>query len=397
MNDKPLELLFVAGARPNFIKLASLVAAADERDDVKRCIVHTGQHYDERLSKEIFRDLELPEPNVNLGVGSASHGRQLARILEGFEEVLREKSPDAVVVVGDVNSTVAASILASRAQIPLVHVEAGLRSKDRTMPEEINRVMTDSISDFLFVTEADGMENLRAEGVPEERCFLVGNTMVDTLLRHVEKAKRRDICQRLGLGGLGASDELAKSGGLGASDELAKSGGLGDFGVVTLHRPATVDDEQRLKAVLDALLEVAKELPLVFPMHPRTKGRLEDFGFMKELESRIKTTEALSYLDFLCLQSRARLLLTDSGGIQEEAVVLEKPCLTIRENTERPCTVAAGSNRLLGCDGAGIVEAFRELMDAPPPIIERPAGWDGAAGRRIMEILLRELPLQGRR
>ena len=368
-----MRLLCVAGARPNFVKLASLVEAARHRSDVEVIIIHTGQHYDEKMSKEIFDDLGLPEPDENLDVRSASHGVQIARILERFEPLLARVKPDAVLVVGDVNSTAACSILASRARIPLVHVEAGLRSFDRSMPEEVNRLLTDSIADFLFVTEPSGMDNLKKEGVPEERCFLVGNTMVDTLLHHLDRARAIDMRKKLSLG----------------KDE--------DYGVVTLHRPSTVDDGKVLCDVCEALSVIAKRIRLVFPVHPRTRDRLRHHSIdLSSLEG-ILLTEPLSYLEFLSLQAGSRILLTDSGGIQEEAVITQVPCVTLRENTERPVTITAGVNRLVGHDKQAIIEEALRILDNPPIRVDRPQGWDGKAGDRILATLVEKIPQLGLR
>jgi len=371
---RPLHMLCVAGARPNFVKLASLVAAAKQRGDVVTTVVHTGQHYSAALSDELFRDLALPEPDVNLEVGSASHAVQLARLMERFEPTLAERRPAVVVVVGDVNSTVACALVASRARVPTAHVEAGLRSGDRGMPEEVNRVMTDAIADLLFVSEPSGMRNLAAEGVPAERCFLVGNTMVDTLLVHLERARTVDVARRLGLG-----------------DE--------PYGVVTLHRPGNVDSRDVLAPILDGLAAVAAALRLVFPVHPRTRERLERFGLLEALTAggRVALTEPLGYLDFLALNAGAKLILTDSGGIQEEAVVLEVPCLTLRPSTERPATIEAGVNRLVDGTAEAIVTAARDATRGAKLRVRRPEYWDGRAGERILRLLVERLPVLGLR
>ena len=368
-----MRVLCVAGARPNFVKLASIVEAARQRNDVEVIIIHTGQHYDQKMSKEIFQDLGLPEPDENLDVRSASHGVQMARILERFEPVLAREKPDVVLVVGDVNSTAACSILASRARIPLVHVEAGLRSFDRAMPEEVNRLLTDSIADFLFVTEPSGMENLANEGVPQERCFLVGNTMVDTLLHHLDRAKKIPIRKKLAI-----------------AEE-------GEYGVITLHRPSTVDFEHVFRDVASALKEIAQKIPLVFPVHPRTKDRMKAFAIDLGQNDGITLVEPLSYLEFLALQAGSRILLTDSGGIQEEAVITEVPCVTLRENTERPVTITAGINRLVGHDKGAIIKEALEILEGPKVKVKRPEGWDGKAGDRILATLVEKVPLLGLR
>lgn len=369
-----MRICLVAGARPNFMKLASLTDAMARRSDLEAVVVHTGQHYDEAMSESFFRQLGLPVPTVNLEVGSAPHGVQLARIIERFEAWLLEARPDAVLVVGDVNSTVACGLVASRYAIPLVHVEAGLRSGDRTMPEEINRILTDSISDLLFVTEPSGLENLAREGAPAERCFLVGNTMIDTLLRHRSRARASTVVADLAL--------------------TPRA-----YGVVTLHRPANVDVAERLLALVDALRRVARRLPLVFPVHPRTRSRLVAAGLDEAslAAEGLKLVTPLAYLEFLALQDSARLLMTDSGGIQEEAVVLGVPCLTLRENTERPVTIASGANELVGVDPERIVEAAERSLDRDMPRVTPPPTWDGKAGERIAEILATALPRLGRR
>jgi len=369
-----MKLLCVAGTRPNFVKISSIVNAARKRSDVEVVVVHTGQHYDQKMSKEIFTDLKLPEPDINMGVGSGSHGSQLAKILEGFEPILKKYSPDCVLVVGDVNSTLACSIVTSRARIPLIHVEAGLRSGDRNMPEETNRVMTDSIADFLFVTEESGLNNLKAEAVSPERVFLVGNTMVDTLLTHLEMATPSNIVKELNL-----------------ED--------GNYGVVTLHRPSNVDNKTIMRGLGEALHEVADKLPLVFPMHPRTRKKLNELELFDWFTGHKNLTviPPQSYLEFLALQSKAKLLLTDSGGIQEEAVVLQVPCITLRENTERPVTIESGGNTLVGTNKEAIINAAFDVINGKIQDITVPKTWDGKAGDRILEILVEKLDSVGLR
>jgi UDP-N-acetylglucosamine 2-epimerase (non-hydrolysing) len=358
-----LDVLSVAGARPNFMKIAPLAWRLRGLDGVRHRIVHTGQHYDRNMSDVFFEDLGIEPPWRNLNVGSGTHAKQTADIMTAFEPVLDEAAPSVVVVVGDVNSTIACALVAVKKGIPVAHVEAGLRSFDRSMPEEINRVLTDAISDSLFVTERSGRDNLLREGVPADRIFMSGNAMIDTLLRLRERATRSDVLPRLGLE-------------------------RGNFCVVTLHRPSNVDAPEKLRGILDALGAVARECPVVFPVHPRTRARLAGIGFDAASSPGLRICDPLSYLDFLALMEASRLLVTDSGGIQEEACVLKIPCLTLRENTERPVTVEVGINRLVGSDPARIrSEALRLIRDGVamagvPPL------WDGRAAERIVEVLI---------
>jgi UDP-N-acetylglucosamine 2-epimerase (non-hydrolysing) len=355
----------VVGARPNLIKIAPLLEAFSRRPGIEALLVHTGQHYDANMSELFFRELGIPEPDLNLEVGSASHAVQTAEIMRAFEPVVLEHRPDAVIVVGDVNSTIACGLVAVKLGVRLAHVEAGLRSFDRSMPEEINRVLTDAISDFLFCTEESGVRNLRREGVPAERIHLVGNVMIDTLLRHREKADQSRILADLGLAPRA-------------------------FAVLTLHRPANVDDPAVLGRLVEALEEIHRDLAIAFPVHPRTRQKLAAFGLAERLAAlpELRLVEPLGYLDFLKLMADARLVLTDSGGIQEETAILGVPCLTLRENTERPVTVACGTNRLVGRDPGRILSAWREIRDgaAPPPRV--PPLWDGRAAERIAAVLL---------
>ena len=362
-----LRIVNVVGARPNFMKIAPLMAAYGRSDAIEPVLVHTGQHYDDAMSELFFRDLGIPEPDINLGVGSGSHAVQTAEIMKAFEGVVLERRPDAVLVVGDVNSTIACGLVAVKLGIPLVHVEAGLRSGDRSMPEEINRVLTDAISELLFCTEQSGVENLLAEGVSQDRVFLVGNVMVDTLLAHLEKASRSSILSDLGLEPRG-------------------------YGVLTLHRPSNVDDVSTLSGILTALETIQRRLPLVFPLHPRSRAALEKANFQARVEAMdyLRIVEPLGYLDFLKLMSDARLVLTDSGGIQEETTILRVPCLTLRENTERPVTVELGTNRLVGMETESILTAFRETMSSLVSS-EAPPLWDGKSADRIVGTLTANL------
>ena len=368
------KILCVAGARPNFMKIAPVVRALGASPHLEPRLVHTGQHYDEKLSRVFFDHLGMSRPHIELAVGSGSHAAQTAEIMRRFEPVLAEEQPHGVLVVGDVNSTLACALAAAKyrrrepfhtslgARIrPLViHVEAGLRCFDDDMPEEVNRRLTDSIGDLLFVTEAAGVENLRREGVPEERIHLVGNVMIDTLLASKDEAV--------------ASPVLA---------DLALQEGA--YGLVTLHRPSNVDESETLRALVAALDEVALRLPLVFPVHPRTRARLDDAAIRPDSE-RWKIVDPLGYLDFLKLMSSARVVFTDSGGIQEETTVLGVPCVTLRRNTERPVTISEGTNHLGGTSRDGILAAFEEAVQPGPPR-SVPDLWDGRAAERICSVL----------
>ncbi len=363
-----MRIINIVGTRPNLMKIAPLMEAYADAPGIEPILVHTGQHYDDNMSDLFFRQLGIPEPDLNLGVGSGSHAVQTAEIMKAFEPVARERDPSAVVVVGDVNSTIACGLVAAKLGIPVAHVEAGLRSFDRTMPEEINRVLTDAISDLLFCTEQSGVENLRREGVAEERIHLVGNLMIDTLLRHRARAAQSPILDDLGLAS-------------------------GRYAVLTLHRPSNVDDPETLGRIWDALEALQRDMLLVFPAHPRTRRRMTEFGLSPRIDAleNLRVLEPLGYLDFLQLMACARLVLTDSGGIQEETTVLEVPCLTLRENTERPVTVEAGGNQVVGSDPGRILAAYRKIVDGKAGSGETPPLWDGRAAGRIVEILERVL------
>jgi UDP-N-acetylglucosamine 2-epimerase (non-hydrolysing) len=360
-----VKLVNVVGARPNLMKIAPLMEAWARRTGVEALLVHTGQHYDANMSELFFRELGIPEPDLNLEVGSASHAVQTAEIMRAFEPVVREHRPDAVIVVGDVNSTIACGLVAVKLGVRLAHVEAGLRSFDRTMPEEINRVLTDAISDALFCTEESGVVNLRREGIAPERIHLVGNVMIDTLLRHRAKAEQSGVLAELGLAPR-------------------------TYAVVTLHRPANVDDAAVLERLVDALEAIHRDLAIAFPVHPRTRQKLAASGLAARLAALdgLRLVEPLGYLDFLKLMAEARLVLTDSGGIQEETTILGVPCLTLRENTERPVTVECGTNRVVGRDPARILAAWREIRDGAPGPARVPPLWDGRAAERIAEVLV---------
>lgn len=366
MKSRPLRLLLVGGARPNFMKIAPLLRAfraRPRRFDAR--LVHTGQHYDAAMSDVFFEELGLPEPDIHLGAGSATHAVQTARIMEAFEKVLQSERPDWVIVVGDVNSTVACSLVATKMSppVPVAHVEAGLRSRDRTMPEEINRVVTDTLSELLFTTSADADRNLRAEGIDRRRIHRVGNLMIDTLRRHLRSADGAAVMREHGI--------------------------ARPFGLLTLHRPSNVDDPDALRRIFGALEEVGKDLPIIFPVHPRTVKTLRDFG-LGDLNGRngsaVRHIQPLGYLDFLHLQKRAALVLTDSGGIQEEASILGVPCLTLRDNTERPVTITHGTNRLVGTDPGRIVAAARRVLRRPSRRKRTIPLWDGRAAARIVKV-----------
>jgi UDP-N-acetylglucosamine 2-epimerase (non-hydrolysing) len=362
-----MRVLHVAGARPNFMKVAPVIRALRARG-VETFLVHTGQHYDPTMSELFFRDLGLPEPDVHLGVGSGSHAQQTARVMERLEPVLLERRPDLVVVVGDVNSTLAGALVCAKLGVPVAHVEAGLRSFDRSMPEEINRVLTDQVSELLFTTSPEAEANLLREGIERARIHFVGNPMIDSLERHLAQAARSDVLDRLGLS-------------------------EGSYGVVTLHRPSNVDDPGRLAGILEALRDVASEIPVVFPAHPRTTRTIRAAGLDRFVGDGaagrgIDLTEPLGYLDFLRLMAGARLVLTDSGGIQEETTVLGVPCLTLRPNTERPITIEMGTNRLVGSRPEDIRREALAVLAAPRPTPRRPPLWDGRAGERIAEVIV---------
>ena len=389
------KILSVVGARPNFMKVAALCEAikehnAEKPDSLEHMLVHTGQHYDANMSDFFFNDLDLPKPHLFLGVGSGSHSSQTAKIMEGFEKVLLTEKPSVVVVVGDVNSTVACALVTKKTWcssapygkdfIPkLAHVEAGLRSFDRTMPEEINRIVTDSVSDYLFTTEESANQNLRREGVPESKVHFVGNVMIDTLLRHRAKAKESTILNDLQLFG----------------DRQVRP-----YAILTLHRPNNVDDAQTFSRMVQSFLEVSHHMPIIFPAHPRTLKQIQesDLGdyfvdhFMDgpdpwDSRVRIRLVPPLGYLDFLQLMAHAKVVLTDSGGVQEETTILGVPCITLRENTERPATLKHGTNVLVGADPQKIIAEFSRVLQQSPKPQSVPPYWDGQAARRIVKVL----------
>jgi len=362
-----MKIVNIVGARPNLVKIAPLLREMRKHSEIQPALVHTGQHYDEKLSDIFFRQMAIPEPDVNLEVGSGSHAWQTAEVLKRIEIVLLERRPDLLLVVGDVNSTIAASLAAVKIGIKVAHVEAGLRSFDRTMPEEINRVLTDALADYLFVTEEDAVENLLREGRPRKSIYLVGNVMIDALRQFLPIAQQSRIIQDLNLMN-GASHV--------------------PFAVLTLHRPSNVDSATTLRSLLAAVEEVANELPIIFPVHPRTHEKLMQIS--RQEHPGLRFIPPVGYLDFLCLLSRARMVLTDSGGIQEETTALGVPCLTLRENTERPITVTQGTNQIVGQDPDKILAATRNILAGITKAGRVPDLWDGHAAERIVQILLRD-------
>lgn len=381
MNSK--KIIIVVGARPNFIKSSALWEEFIKHPELRIILLHTGQHYDSEMSDSFFKELNLPEPNIYLGIGSGTHAEQTGKIMIAAEKVFLKEKPDLVLVVGDVNSTIACALVAAKLLIPVAHVEAGLRSFDRTMPEEINRLLTDHVSDFLFTTCEDANINLRNEGIPENKIFFVGNVMIDTLLRKIEIAKKSDILKRL------SND---------AKNELKK------YALLTLHRPSNVDDPGILQGILHVLLDFSRHIPIIFPVHPRTLSRLRKFGLMQLIDYRecissewrnadsqkIIGLSPLGYLDFLCLMANATMVITDSGGIQEETTILGIPCLTLRENTERPITVREGTTVILGNNPDVIKSYLSNVMKSCTPRKDMPELWDGRAAERIVSVLKRK-------
>ncbi|MGD0061486.1 MAG: UDP-N-acetylglucosamine 2-epimerase (non-hydrolyzing) [Verrucomicrobiia bacterium] len=364
-----MRIVNVVGARPNFMKMAPLMAEyARHPEDFAPMLVHTGQHYDDNMSNLFFEELHLPKPDVHLGVGSGSHAEQTARVMIELEKLLLSDRPDLVLVVGDVNSTLAAALVAAKLCIPLAHVEAGLRSFDRTMAEEINRVVTDTLSDYCFTTCADANENLLREGIAREKIFFVGNVMIDTLLKLRDESLQSNIREKLRLDS--------------------------EYGYVTLHRASNVDSKAVLSGILSALETIQTRLPLAFPVHPRTQARLKEFGFWEHIVKwpNTRVVEPLGYLDSLRLMAGAKVVLTDSGGIQEETTVLGVPCLTLRENTDRPVTVTEGTSTLVGMDKEKIIAEAVKIIDGNSKSGRIPKYWDGNAASRITKCLLEHPP-----
>jgi UDP-N-acetylglucosamine 2-epimerase (non-hydrolysing) len=363
-----MKIICIAGARPNFMKIAPIMEAFSVCPEIEPILVHTGQHYDEKMSGLFFHELGIPKPDVNLEVGSGSHAVQTAEIMKAFEPVCLREKPDCVLVVGDVNSTIAGGLVAVKLGIKLIHVEAGLRSGDRSMPEEINRILTDSISDLLFCTEKSGVENLRKEGIDVSKIHLVGNVMIDTLLKNREKAEKSTILEDWNLT-------------------------PGHFATMTLHRPGNVDDLKVFVGILDAIEIIQRDMPVIFPIHPRTKKNIEMFGLQERVEKMInlRLVEPIGYLDFLKLNTNAFVVLTDSGGLQEETTILKVPCITLRENTERPVTCEIGSNQLTGVKTSAILTAYEKIKSGKLHEPQIPELWDGKAAERIVKILISPL------
>lgn len=362
-----MKILLLAGARPNFIKIAPIIEAfrdpkRPQNSPIRYKIVHTGQHYDIQMSEIFFRELGIPYPDINLEVGSGSHAVQTAKIMIRFEQVCFEQKPDRVVVVGDVNSTMACTLVATKLGIPVAHVEAGLRSFDRSMPEEINRIVTDSLADILFTPSKDADENLLREGIPKSKIKLVGNIMIDTLVGNLEKARSKKTHCRTGYKGK-------------------------DFVYVTLHRPPNVDNKETLSAIIGNLEKLSSSIHVCFPLHPRTKKMLTTYGIAYKNNHRFKLIDAVGYLDSLCLAENARFVLTDSGGLQEETTFFRTPCLTLRPNTERPITITEGSNKLTNIDS--LWSDIEDLLNGPARRGKIPHLWDGKTAERILQHLIK--------
>lgn len=370
---KKYKIILVAGARPNFMKIAPLMKEFRKHEQFDPLIVHTGQHYDDNMSDLFFRQLNIPKPDINLEVGSDSHARQTARIMERFEKVCIDEKPDLVIVVGDVNSTAACTLVASKLHIKTAHYEAGLRSRDKSMPEEINRMVTDAICDLYFTTSKDADGNLVQEGIDSERIHMVGNLMIDTLANNLERTKNITV----------ELETLDKSKVVIGSD-LKKY----EYGVMTFHRPANVDSEKSLNKLVNIWQKIGEDLPLIFPAHPRTIKNAEQYGLlekMKDTENLI-LTEPIGYLEFINLLRNARIVLTDSGGIQEETTYMGIPCLTVRPNTERPITIWEGTNKLINIDE--IESEVEKILQGQTKSGQRPKYWDGKSAKRIAKILM---------
>lgn len=395
----PLKWILIAAARPNFMKIAPLmrvIATYNHKNGnrIHPILIHTGQHYDDNMSDAFFRDLNIPAPDIHLDIGSGSHAEQTGQVMIAFEKVLIDEKPDLVIVVGDVNSTMACTLAAVKLHIPVAHVEAGLRSFDRAMPEEINRIVTDAIADYLFTPSSDGDENLLHEGIPKEKIFLVGDIMVDSLLFNLDKAKNTDILNRLSL-----------------------SQGSTPYALLTIHRPSNVDNYESLSRIIEGLLTIAERIPVIFFMHPRTRKQIKSFALgtsfifhpspdlsehdyyekihggpaaprqLRVLKRTIHAFAPLGYLEFLNLMAHAKIVLTDSGGIQEETTVLDIPCITLRDTTERPITITEGTNVLVHDDPEKIVTEVGKILDGKPRKGSCPAIWDGHTADRIVNIL----------
>ena len=358
------KIMIIAGARPNFMKIAPLMKEFRNHPSFEAVLVHTGQHYDFQMSETFFQDLDIPKPDVYLNVGSGSHAVQKAKIMMAFEEVLLQKQPDLLIVVGDVNSTVACSLVAAKLSTPVAHVEAGLRSFDRGMPEEINRLVTDALSDYLFVSEASGMHNLKKEGLPKQKVHFVGNVMIDTLLGHRAKIAKSDIMKKLAL--------------------KPKT-----YCVVTLHRPSNVDSKEALEKILDILEAISRRVKIVYPIHPRSRKMIQEHGIHERVQKiqNLSLLDPQGYVDFIQLVKNASFVLTDSGGIQEETTVLRVPCLTMRDNTERPVTIKLGTNRLVRRNKEEILRHIDAILRGRTKQGQIPPYWDGRAAKRIVKVL----------
>ena len=363
-----LRIVNIVGARPNLMKIAPIVGELRMHGCFESVLIHTGQHYDDGMSEVFFRELNIPNPDYNLGIGSGTHTWQTAQVMLALEPLFAQLKPQCVIVVGDVNSTLAATLVAAKAGITVAHVEAGLRSFDPTMPEELNRKLTDSVSDYLFTTSTDANENLEREGIPKEKIFFVGNVMIDTLLKNRSRIEAMQAPERYGLTPQ-------------------------NYALLTLHRPSNVDSSESLSGIVDALENIQNSLPVFFPIHPRTQKQLEEFGFLERVKGmeRLKLVPPLGYLEFLSLMSQARIVMTDSGGIQEETTILNVPCITLRENTERPITITQGTNELAGISPERIVAAFERVLKGNRRNARHPELWDGHAAGRIVAILRERL------
>ncbi len=359
-----MKIACIVGARPNFMKIAPILQEIEKHPNLDPILVHTGQHYDYEMSQVFFEDLDIPEPHVHLGVGSGSHATQTGKIMMAFEEVILEHKPDLVLVVGDVNSTLACSLVAAKLWVPVAHVEAGIRSFDRTMPEEINRLLTDAVSDYLLTPTKDADENLKKEGIPDRKIFLVGDVMIDTLLKYKDKASSDNMLNDL---------------------NLKKH----SYVLMTLHRPSNVDEKSNFVKILNALAEIQRLIKIVFPIHPRTRARIEEFGLgsaISDMENLI-IIDPLGYLKFMGLMVNSGFVLTDSGGMQTETTVLNIPCLTMRENTERPETIREGTNTLVGNDTDLIIEESMKILDGLGKTGVYPEIWDGRTSERIVKTI----------
>jgi len=357
-----MKIISVVGTRPNFVKIASLVKEFSKHPDITNILVHTGQHYDEKMSDSFFRELEIPEPDINLGIGSGSHAEQTGRIMIEFEKVLLNEKPDLVLVVGDVNSTLACALTSVKLGIKVAHIEAGLRSFDREMPEEINRILTDQVSDYLFTTEKDAEKNLLNEGIAKSKIFFVGNLMIDTLLIHKERASN------------------------------LKKPDSNDYAILTLHRPSNVDDKETLSNILEIIREIQSQIKIIWPMHPRTRNNLERFNLKEKLKEmkNVSISDPLTYLEFMNAVMNSKFVLTDSGGIQEETTVLNIPCITLRDNTERPVTIEQGTNYLAGSNKNSILEIIQKVLNGKAKQYRGIESWDGKAAGRIVSAIKNE-------